>query len=352
MTIGKRRMSLAIMAALITTALLAPQGQAAEKVTSGSTVLELTAKGSKELRKRHIKVRAAKPGTSRGRRYRLPVKSGTFDFNTNRGTLTEGGSLRLSLGRKKVTISAVKISLGRGTSRVVAKIGGRRVTLGFLTRRGQKVQDSSSKRTVSRVSMRLSKGAATLVQRKLGGRRLGLRALASLTVAVTKPPKGAADTAAAGQAKVVIAPGLMAQLLAAGLDPAALPGSEQLPDGSITLPVGAVNIDPQTGHGTIDLAGGLTLGSGANAVTIDNPQVVIDADGGTLYAQVNGVRVRLAGLENSGLAEALQSGLTQLQSTVLTLSPELATLLTQAGGVSVFVPGTPFGDVSVSLPSR
>jgi hypothetical protein len=136
-----------------------------------------------------------------------------------------------------------------------------------------------------------------------------------------------------------------------GLAPSALPGADMLPDGTISLPVAGVNIDPKTGTGTVDLTGGFTLGSGENAITIDHPQVVVNGDQSGLYAAVNGTRVKIAALEGTGLAEALKSGTKQLSDLLIQLSPEAAAALNQAGGVSLFVPGTPFGDLSVALPS-
>jgi hypothetical protein len=84
-------------------------------------------------------------------------------------------------------------------------------------------------------------------------------------------------------------------------------------------------------------------------VTIDRPQIVLDGDDSGLYAAVTGVRVKLANLDSSGVAEAIKNGSTQLSDLLLTLSPEGAAALNQAGGVSLFVPGTPFGDVSVTV---
>jgi hypothetical protein len=294
------------------------------------------------------------------------VKSGKYDFGKNRGTLNASGGLRLKRGHRKVTIKAVKVTLGR-RSRLVAKIGGRKVTLAVLSRRAQKVHHSGRKRTVSRIRVRLSRRATTLIRRKLRGRRLSARTrLATLRVQVTKParrsggsnpaahgsPSGSPSPGApaTGSAKIQLAPALIGALATLGLDPAALPGTNQAPDGSLSLSVVSADIDPQTGQGTIGMTGGLTLGSGSNAVTITDPQIVIDGSGGSLYAQLNGVRTKLANLEQSGLAEKLQAGVTQLHDILLKLSPQAADALNQAGGISLFVPGTPFGDISLSLP--
>jgi hypothetical protein len=356
MTNGRHRLTLVFSAALTTVALVVPQAHAAAtRVSKGHAVLTLTAKGLKGLNHRHIKVRATRPVKAHRRTYRLPMKKGKFDFGNNRGTLTHSGGLRLTRGRRKVTISAITITLGR-KSRIVAKVGGRKVTLATLSRRAQKVRQSGTKRTVSRIRVRLSRRATALISRKLGGRRLDGRAvLASLSVEVTRSSTTAGVPADSGEpttgfARISLAPAVGDALTQAGLDLSALPGADQLPDGSIDLPVAAVNIDPQTGQGTIDLRGGLRLGNGSTAVTIEDPQIVVGADGQSLYAQVNGVRMKIAGLENSGLSEALQSGVKQLHDTLLTISPEFASLFAQLGGLSVFVPGTPFGDLSVTLP--
>jgi hypothetical protein len=92
------------------------------------------------------------------------------------------------------------------------------------------------------------------------------------------------------------------------------------------------------------------LGSGAKAVRIDHPQIVVGGAEQGLHAQVNGVDVKLAGLDQTGLQAALKNGSKQISDLLVQLSPEGAAALNQAGGVSLFVPGTPFGDIDLTLP--
>jgi hypothetical protein len=335
-------------------AIFVPQAIAAPtKVKAGRATLTITAKSKKALKRNHIKLTAGKPGSAKGRSYRLPVKGGSYDFRTNRGTVTQGGSLRLKRGRRSVTISAIKITLGK-TSKVVAKVGGKRITLAVLSRQKQRVKSSGANRSVANIRVRVSAKAAKRLNAKLGRRAFTGRAqLASMTVLVRKPGTGAAGTQSppASSAKLSMAPGVSQALDENGLAPSALPGSERLPDGSIDLPVTSAQIDPQTGSETVDLAGGLTLGSGSNAVTLDHPQIVLGGSEQGFYANVNGVRVKLAELDKSGLSEAVQSGAKQFSDLLATLTPEGAATLNQLGGVSLFVPGTPFGDLGVTLPS-
>jgi hypothetical protein len=287
----------------------------------------------------------------------MPVKAGSYDFGTNRGTVTQGGSLRIKRGRHVVTVSAIRVTLGK-KSKVVAKVAGRKLTLATLARSKQKVKSSKVNRSVANISFRLSAAATKRINKKLGRRVLSAkRSLGTLSVRVHKPAGTDPTTtttvpADSSAAKIGFAPALSQSLAEAGLTPAALPGSEQLPDGSISLPVTSANIDPQTGSGTVDLAGGLTLGSGDNAITVDQPQIVIGGSEQGLYGAVNGVRVKLANLDKSGLAEAIKNGTTQLTGILTSLSPEGAAALNEAGGVSLFLPGTPFGDLSISLPSE
>ncbi|MEA2457552.1 MAG: hypothetical protein QOC95_524 [Thermoleophilaceae bacterium] len=359
MNIRTRQVALAAATSLASAGIVAPQAIAAPtKVNGGRTTLTLTAKSKKALKRHHIKVAARKPGSAKGRSYLLPVKAGSFDFGTNRGTVSQGGSLRLKHGRHAVTVSGLKLTLGKKSSKVVAKIGGRSVTLASLSRRTQKVKSSAANRSVGNLRFRLSARAAKRIDGKLHMRGFSVRkAVGSVSVRVHRPA-GAGGTVTppvAGQtgsvAKIGFAPGVAQALAEAGLSPSALPGGVQLPDGSFSLPVTGANIDPSTGSGTVDLAGGLTLGSGSNMVTLDHPQLVFGGTEQGLYAAVNGVRVKLAGLDKAGLSEALKSGTKQLSDLLVTLSPQGAAALNQAGGVSLFLPGSPFGDLSVTLPS-
>jgi hypothetical protein len=298
-----------------------------------------------------------KPGKTKGRAYTLPVKTGKYDFGTNKGTVTQGGALRFKKGKTVVKITGLKVTLGK-KSKVVAKVAGRKMTLAKLSRNKQKVKSSGTTRSVTRIKFQINKAAAKRINKKLPGRAFnGRGSLGKLALRVKNPKGGTTATTPApvaetpAAAKIGFAPGVAGGLAENGLTPSALPGADLLPDGTISLPVAGVNIDPQTGTGTIDLGGGITLGSGENAITIGEPQIVVGADGSGLYANVNGIRVKLAGLEDSGLAEALQSGAKQLSDLLIQLSPEGAAALNQAGGVALFVPGTPFGDISLTLPS-
>jgi hypothetical protein len=335
-------------------AILAPQAIAAPtKVKAGRATLTLTSKSKKTLKRNHIKLTAGKPGSGNGRTYRLPLRGGSYDFRTNRGAVTQRGSLRLQRGRRSVTISAIKVTLGK-QSKVVAKVGGKRITLAVLSRQAQRVKSSGANRSVASIRVRFSAKAAKRLNAKLGKRAFTAQArIASMTVLVKRPRAGATSTRnpPASSAKLSMAPGVSQALAENGLAPSALPGSERLPDGSIDLPVTAATIDPQTGSGTADLAGGVVLGSGSNAVTLDHPQIVLGGSEQGFYANVNGVRVKLADLDKSGLSEALKSGAKQLSDLLAVLTPEGAATLNQLGGVSLFVPGTPLGDLSVTLPS-
>jgi hypothetical protein len=332
--------------------MLVPQANAAPtKVKGGQTTLTLTAKAMKLLKKRHIKLVAMKPGKAKGRAYKLPVKTGKYDFGTNRGTVNQGGSLRFKKGKRVVKITAIRVTLGK-SSKVVAKVAGHKMTLGKLIRNKQKVKSSGANRTVTRIKFQITKAAAKRINSKLRGHAFKGSALGTLSVLVHQPKSGTvAPNDNTSAAKIGFAPGVAQALSDNGLAPSALPGANMLPDGTLSLPVAGVNIDPATGKGTIDLTGGFTLGSGDNAITVDNPQVVVNGDQSGLYAAVNGTRVKIAALEGTGLAEALKSGTKQLSDLLIQLSPEAAAALNQAGGVSLFLPGTPFGDLSVSLPS-
>lgn len=347
---------LAAFSVVATGATIAPNAIAApSKVKSGRATLTLTAKSKKALKRHHIKLIAGKPGSAKGRSYRLPSKGGSYDFRTDRGTITQRGSLRLKRGRRSVRITAIKIALGK-KSKIVATVGGKRLTLAVLSRKTQRVKSSGTSRSVGNIRVRFSAEAAKRLNARLGRRAFtGRKRIASLTVLVRRAAtaKGGANGTKqppTSSAKLALAPGVSKSLADNGLTPSALPESQRLPDGSVNLPVTAVSADPQTGSGTVDLAGGLTLGSGSNAVTLDHPQLVVGGSDQGFYANVNGARVKLADLEKSGLSEALQTGTKQFFDLVAVLTPEGAEMLNQAGGLSLFVPGTPLGDLSVTLP--
>jgi hypothetical protein len=348
----ERSAQLALVAVVAGATLMAPAAHAKAPVKSGTTTVKLSPKASKKMKQDNVKLLAAKPAKRAARSYRLPVRPGSFDYGKQRGTVAQKGRLRFTHGRRKVVLERIKVTLGK-RSKATAKIGGRTVKLAVLSKRGSKVRNSSASSTVSKLKVRLSKRAAKLLDRRLRTKAFSARAkFATTSVKLNRTANAGAPGLGAtprSQAKIGLPPALISALSAAGLDLSALPGSELLPDGSLVLPIVSNTIDPQTGTGTIQFSGGLQLGSGADAVTIENPSIEVGANQQDLFASVNGVRVKLAQLEGTGLPEALQGGLAQV-SGALTLTPEGAALLNQLGGVSLFLPGTPFGDLDVTMP--
>jgi hypothetical protein len=349
----ERSAQLALVAVVAGATLIAPAAHAKAPVKSGTTTVTLSPKASKKLKRDNVKLRAAKPAKRTARSYRLPVRPGRFDYGKQRGTVAQKGRLRFTHGRRKVVLKRIKITLGK-RSKATAKIGGRTVKLAVLSKRGSKVRNSSASSTVSKLKVRLSKRAAKLLDRRLRTKVFSARAkFATTSVKLNRAANAGAPgpgaTPPQSQAKIGLSPGLMGALASAGLEPSALPGSELAPDGSLVLPIASSTIDPQTGTGTVQFSGGLQLGTGDDAVTIENPSIEVGANQQDLFASVNGVRVKLAQLEGIGLPEALQGGLAQLNG-ALTLTPEGAALLNQLGGVSLFLPGTPFGDLDITVP--
>jgi hypothetical protein len=124
--------------------------------------------------------------------------------------------------------------------------------------------------------------------------------------------------------------------------------------GTALLPLTGADFDLTTKTGTISLGGGLAIhlpGAGS-ALSIVNPEVVIGATGDAsgLYADVNGVRLKVGDLDTDALDLNVADGTVTVKGLDVTVSGGLRDLLHGILGTDLVQAGTPLLKLDLSFP--
>jgi hypothetical protein len=342
-----------------------PAHAAAVDVTDGRAHVTFTKRSARALA-----VSASSPARRSGRStVVLPISVGRFDFARNRGTLRHRGTLTLRAGRRTVGVRSLRFRLAR-SSRLTGVVGGRRVAVFAVSRRAARQRDAGAVRQVRRLKLRFTRRGAALVNRGLRrtvarpGRTVATARVA-LRRAAALPPAGGGATGGGGPgggsaaaptvpatAGLALAPAFRDALARGSLVPAAVAPAVQGADGSVTLPVASGRLeDGGALAGTVDLQGGVRFGNGVADVALDDPRLVLGGPDQGLFAGLAGTRVKVADVDATGVIDRLlEDGSRQLSNLDLTLTGAAAPLLNTLTGTTVFVPGTPLGDLSLELP--
>jgi hypothetical protein len=367
---------------------------ATQQVTLKSTkgdqaTITLNKQTKKALKKNHITLKTNKPAKRKGNNATFPEKGGKWNFSNTSGNVNYNGVTRFV--SKKHSVKLTKLGFKRtvkgkkSTATLTAFFGKKKVTL--LTLSGKvKVKVKGAKETVSGFTAKLSKKAASLLDKglkhkafkakqKLGSFSLTLTSKATL---VTHPPaSGAPGTPGASTPGVALSftPALQTLLqdsgltatplgpasgsILGGLSGVSLPilnGSGGTLPGTGGLPAASAGFDNGVLTASVPLDGGVQLSNGTVSATLTDPVLEIGTgtDGSSgLFLSINGgPEVKAFDIDTSKLlAAALPNGTLDLNGLGLELSSELAATINQLAGTQIVSPGQSAGLLNVIVPS-
>lgn len=120
-----------VTAALVAMLAIAPLASAAsDPISSGTTTLTINSGFSKKAKKAGITIAAVKPSKLKGSKATFAVTGGEIEPTTGAGTVTHSGGLKVTWGKKSVTLKSLTIDT-KGKS-VSAKVGGKTVKVASL----------------------------------------------------------------------------------------------------------------------------------------------------------------------------------------------------------------------------
>jgi hypothetical protein len=137
---------------------------ATDPVSSGSTTITLNGGFTKYLGTFGIKVQKIKPATLKGSKATFKVTGGKIDPTTGAGELTHSGGLKITAGKKSVSIKALVVDTSKKT--LSGKVGGKKATIAKLA--GISVARNGFGVNVSAKKVKLTPAAANVLNQKLG----------------------------------------------------------------------------------------------------------------------------------------------------------------------------------------
>src|SRR3954452_23118077 len=123
--------------------------RASDTLASGTTTLKLDAGVAKALKGAGVKVSGTK----------YKITGGTLDSGNAAGTINHSGSLKLSAGKTKLTLSSFTVKLGK-KSTLSGRVGGARVTLLTLDTSKAKIARDGLDTKITGVRVLLTSAAA------------------------------------------------------------------------------------------------------------------------------------------------------------------------------------------------
>jgi hypothetical protein len=154
----------------VSTAVAATQTVTLKSTKGDQATITLNKQTKKAFKKNHIALKTNKPATRKGNNANFPEKSGKWNFSNTSGNVTYNGVTRFVRGKKSVKLTRLSFTRTvkgkKSTATLTAFFGKKKVTLLTLTGK-VKVKMKGAKETVSGFTAKLSKKAASLLNKGL-----------------------------------------------------------------------------------------------------------------------------------------------------------------------------------------
>ena len=351
--------------------------------TGETSSLTVSAAQAKTFKKHKLKFSASGAAKASGNTLTMPYSLSRWDFGTREGDVAfyaKNTGFKLKRGKRTATAVHPRLVLDTPKSGYVSMlISNERIKFFTVSGTTAKAADSGNVQQTTGYRLKLTQAGANYVNRSLKKKALKrFSQFGTLDVRLIQPaagaqPGGGGTPGTPGSTK----PGTPGQGDTPGGSVSVNPGfMDLLPGGSIlgpllpengidldgdgkpdltVLPLEGVDVDLGTGEGgsptgTIKLGGGLVLdvpGLGSR-VELVNPEIVLGTDAG-LYANVNGVRVKVGDIDTDTLDLDVADGTVTIKDLDVTVAGGLNNVLGPVLG-NLLPAGTPLLNLDLSFP--
>lgn len=307
--------------------LAVPAAAGAATPAGGYTDLTLSSKAAKALAAAGVKVTPVQTTPTSSGAIRFPVTGAP------KGAIEHTGGLKLSKGKRSLTLTNFRIVLKKGAPKeIVASAGKRKVRAFSLDASKTKTTPDGLDTVVGPVGVKLSGAGAGAIKSTLGVKLPSGYALGT-----------AAVTLQAAATRVTLNTGTAAALKQLGVSVA--PEGEAKAGSTIQFPVtnagGKIALTTPVTH-----AGGLTFSAGSTTLTVGD--FTIDPAAGLLYAERSPVgRLPLFKVDLGAATTATPGIQVRLTGVKLSLTAAAAGALNQTFGVTAFAENLDIGTAEV-----
>ncbi|MDA0184895.1 hypothetical protein OJ997_31620 [Solirubrobacter phytolaccae] len=355
--------------------------------TGETSSLTVAASQAKTFKKHKLKFSASGSAKASGNKLTMPYSLSRWDFGTREGDVAyyaKNTGFKLKRGKRTATAVHPRLVLDTPKSGYVSMlIANERIKFFTVSGVATKAADSGNVQQTTGYKLKLTQAGANYVNRALKKKVLKrFSQFGTLDVRLIQPAAtggggaggggggtpgtpGSTNPGTPGQGDnpggtVSVNPGFIDLLPGGGILGPLLPenGIDLDGDGKpdlTVLPLEGVDVDLGTGAGgsptgTIKLGGGLILdvpGLGTQ-VALVNPEIVLGTDAG-LYANVNGVRVKVGDIDTDKLDLNVADGTVTIKDLDVTVGGGLNNLLGPVLG-NLVPAGTPLLSLDLSFP--
>jgi hypothetical protein len=318
----------------------------------------------KRLKKTHTRITAIRPAKKSKNTLVIPYNLARWDFTTHEGDVAHYAKhtgWRFTYRHRKAAMTHPRLVMDSPTKgEVEALISNVRIKVFTVSAKSAKVANSATSQNETGLRIKLTKAGADYVNRALHHKSLKRFSQFGTIDLHLRLPAGATGPGTTPGATATAQPGFLSTLpggstIAPGGEPAAeidSNGDGQPDTGIVTLPLSGGSIDATTKTGDVKLAGGLTVNvpSLGTSLTLMNPEVVLGStpDASGLYAEVNGVRLKVGDLDTNNLDLDLANGTVNVHGLKVTVSGAAAPVLQQILGTPLIQSGTPLLSLDLS----
>lgn len=326
-----------------------PAAFASSAIDGGTTSLELDPAVGAALGGAGISAAPIAPAAAGADGIGFPIVRGRLNPSTGAGRLQHTGGLRFARGSRDVDLTDFDVTIGRGSSRLSARVDGRfRLPVIRLVTQRASVSSSATTTSISGVDVHLSSFGAAVLNRSLHSRlfRGGLK-LGTVSVKAQR----AQIVFEAGDTSLALDAGAAAALTSFGVSVAPVDPAFAKPDGSVAFPIVGGAVRTATLAGFIAHRGGLTF-SAEDGTELTVTDFVIDTTRGILTARVGDGRVDLLKLDLSAPAVAVDGDRVTVGNVGASLTKTAADALNATFGVTAFTEGLKLGVATVNGEAR
>ena len=325
----------------LTAAAAAPSAAPAFKVGDGATVVSLDRAAAKALKSLGVAVGATGNAEADRKGIAFPVTGGKLDRRCA-GVVRHGGGLKLSDGRRAVTLSSLRVVL-EDHPFVQARVGDAKLKAFTLDVDDAEVVDDVTGSIITGVELDLSKQGAKALNGALRtsafetGTKLG-------EVLLTASARAVRFTG--GQTDLALDKGARDALTALGVTATPAEGTVGNADGSLGFPISGGVLTSQ--RGSITHTGGIVLTKGQTRVALTDFVIRIGKTA-RLLARVNGSakRVAISNLDDNDADTSATDDTLTIEDVAAGLTRTAADALNQAFGTSAFQAGLTLGMTTV-----
>ncbi|MDA0173582.1 hypothetical protein OJ998_31045 [Solirubrobacter taibaiensis] len=341
--------------------------------TGETSSLKVASSQTKTFKKNKLTFSATGAAKKSGSTLTLPYSLSRWDFGTREGDVAyyaKKTGFKLKRGKRTATAINPRLVLDTPKSGYISMlISNERIKFFTVSGAKAKAADSGNVQQTTGYTLKLTQAGANYVNRALRKKALKrFSQFGTLDVRIIRPAAtpqpgtpGAPGGGAPGQGDVpggtaTINPGFLGLLPGGGQITPLIPGGaldldgDGNPDLGVTvLPLESADVDVATKTGTIKLGGGLVLdvpGLGSQ-IALVNPEVVLGTNAG-LYAEINGVRVKVGDIDTDTLDLNVADGTVTIKDLDVTVGGALNTLLAPVLGV--LPANTPLLQLDLSFP--